>query len=118
IIDAAERRAFWVYMAGTGVYGDLASDEVARFGQLAYLFDSNRDGRLIGVEWRGMDRLIDSLRLFKTLDRNGDRALSAYEVGFSALAPRFRLIDVNRDRVLSQQEVRDEVLRAYRNGEC
>jgi hypothetical protein len=117
-IDAAERRAFWVYMAGTGAYGNLASDEVGRFGQLAYLFDSNRDGRLIGVEWRGMDKLIDSLRLFKTLDRNGDRALSAYEVGFSALAPRFRLIDANRDRVLSQQEVRDEVLRAYRNGEC
>jgi hypothetical protein len=118
IIDAGERRGFWVYMASSGVYGTLATAEVQRFGQLAYLFDSNRDGRLIGVEWRGMDKLIDSLRLFRTLDHNGDRQLSAYEVGFSPLAPRFRLIDRNRDRLLSQQEVRDEVLRAYRNGEC
>jgi hypothetical protein len=118
VIDAGERKGFWAYMAGSGVYGTLAADEVQRFGQLAYLFDSNRDGRLIGVEWRGMDKLIDSLRLFRTLDHNGDRQLSAYEVGFSALAPRFRLIDRNRDRALSQQEVRDEVLRAYRNGEC
>ncbi len=65
-----------------------------------------------------MDKLIDSLRLFKMIDRNGDKRLTAYEAGFSALAPRFRIMDVNHDRLVSQQEVRDEVLRMYRNGEC
>jgi hypothetical protein len=115
-IDAAESRAFWSYVVDAGVYGRLSSDEVGRFAQLAYLFDTNRDGRMIGIEWRGMDKLIDSLRLFKTLDRNGDRYLTAREAGFSALAPRFRIMDVNRDRVVSQQEVRDDVLKMYRNG--
>lgn len=118
LIDVGERKGFWLYMANSGVYGRLTTDEEQRFAQLAYLFDGNRDGRLIGVEWRGMDKLVDSLRLFKMLDRNGDRQLTAYEVGFSALAPRFRMIDVNRNRLLTQQEVRDEVLRAYRAGEC
>lgn len=117
-VDAAERRAFWTYVADAGVYGRLSRDEVGRFAHLAYLFDGNRDGRLIGMEWRGMDKLIDSLRLFQMVDRNGDRYLTAYEVGFSALAPRFRSMDANRDRVLSQQEVRDDVLRMYKNGEC
>jgi len=114
-VDAAERRAFWSYVADAGVYGKLSSDEVGRFAQLAYLFDGNRDGRLIGMEWRGMDKLIDSLRLFKMVDRNSDRFLTAHEAGFSALAPRFRIMDVNHDRLVSQQEVRDDVLRMYRN---
>ncbi|HWM84733.1 MAG TPA: hypothetical protein VNO33_02820 [Kofleriaceae bacterium] len=118
ILDATERKPYWTYLAGTGVYGQLSSDEQGRFGQLAPLFDANRDGRLVGIEWRGMDKLIDSLRLFKTLDRNGDRYLSAYEVGFSALAPRFRVMDRNHDRYVSQQEVRDEMLRQVRTGEC
>ena len=117
-VDAVERRAFWSYVADAGVYGRLSSDEVSRFAQLAYLFDSSGDGRLIGIEWRGMDKLIDSLRLFKTVDRNGDRYLTAYEAGFSALAPRFRIMDVNHDRVVSQQEVRDDVLKMFRNGDC
>ena len=114
IIDPVERKSFWMYMAGTGVYGRLSQDEVHRFAQLAGRFDANSDGRLVGMEWRGMDRLIDSLRMFKTLDLNGDRYLSAWEVGFSIFAPRFRVIDKNRDRVISQQEVRDDVLRTYR----
>lgn len=117
-IDAAERRAYWRYVADAGVYGRLSSDELGRFAQLAGLFDESGDGRLIGVERRGMDKLIDSLRLFKTIDRNGDKYLTAYEAGFSALAPRFRIMDVNHDRVVSQQEVRDDVLKMFRNGEC
>ena len=115
-IDAAERRAYWTYVADAGVYGRLSRDEVGRFAHIAYLFDKSGDGRLIGVEWRGMDKLIDSLRLFRTIDRNNDKYLTAYEAGFSALAPRFRIMDVNRDRVVSQQEVRDDVLKMYRNG--
>jgi hypothetical protein len=114
IIDPVERKSFWLYMAGTGVYGRLSQDEVQRFGQLAGRFDANSDGRLVGFEWHGMDKLIDSLRMFKMLDINGDRYLSAWEVGFSMLAPRFRVIDTNRDRVITQQEVRDDVLRTYR----
>ena len=117
-VDAAESRAFWSYVADAGVYGRLSSDEVSRFAQLAYLFDGNRDGRMIGIEWRGMDKLIDSLRLFKQVNRNGDKYLTAYEAGFSALAPRFRIMDINHDRVVSQQEVRDDVLKMFRNGDC
>jgi hypothetical protein len=114
IIDPVERKSFWMYMAGTGVYGRLSQDEVARFAQLAGRFDANSDGRLVGMEWRGMDKLIDSLRMFQRLDYNRDKYLSAWEVGFSIFAPRFRVIDMNRDRVISQQEVRDDVLRTYR----
>jgi hypothetical protein len=117
-IDAHERKSFWTYMAGTGVYGRLTSEEVGRFGNLAHYFDVNDDGRLVGAERVGMDKLNDSLRLFKMLDRNGDLRLSAYEVGFSALAPRFYRMDLNRDRRVSKQEVRDEVLRSFRAGEC
>jgi hypothetical protein len=103
-------------MAGTGVYGELSSEEVARFGVVAHIFDVNGDGRLVGQERIGMERLNDSLRMFAMLDRNRDKRLTAYEVGFSPLAPRFYRIDRNRDRVLSRQEVRDEALRAYRYG--
>jgi hypothetical protein len=117
MVDAGERGPFWTYVARSGVYGELAQDEVQRFGQVAYLFDLNRDGRLVGGERHGMDKLNDSLRLFKSLDRNGDLRLTAYECGFSALSPRFRIMDTNRDRLLSQQEVRSEILRAYRSGE-
>lgn len=117
MVDAGERGQFWTYVARSGVYGELAQDEVQRFGQVAYLFDLNRDGRLVGGERHGMDKLNDSLRLFKSLDRNGDLRLTAYECGFSALSPRFRIMDTNRDRLLSQQEVRSEILRAYRSGE-
>jgi Ca2+-binding EF-hand superfamily protein len=117
-IDAHERKSFWTYMAGTGIYGRLSSEEVGRFGHLAHYFDVNDDGRLVGAERVGMDKLNDSLRLFKMLDRNGDLRLSAYEVGFSALAPRFYRMDLNRDRRVSRQEVRDEVLRSFRAGEC
>lgn len=118
ILDVQERRDFWTFMAGSGVYGSLSSEEVLRFGQLAGRFDVNSDGRLIGVERRGMDRLITSMRLFERLDRNNDRRVTAYEAGYSSLAPRFRLMDENRDRVITLQEVRDDVLRAYRAGEC
>lgn len=117
-VDAPERRAFWSYVADAGVYGRLSHDEVSRFAQLAYLFDRSGDGRLIGIEWRGMDKLIDSLRLFDTIDRNGDRFLTPREAGFSALAPRFRIMDVDHDRVVSRQEVRDDVLKMFRNGDC
>jgi hypothetical protein len=117
-LEPFERKSFWRFMAGTGVYGELTADEQARFTQLAPLFDSDSDGRLVGAERTGMDRLIDSLRLFARLDRNGDHYLSTFEVGFSALAPQFYRIDVNRDRYLSRQEVRDEVLRSYRAGHC
>ena len=117
-IDASERKGFWTYMVSTGAYGQLSSDESARFVQLVARFDLNADGRLLGPERVGMDRLIDSLRLFRELDWNGDRMLSAYEVGFSMFAPRFYTIDTNRDRRVSQQEVRDDALRAFRDGEC
>jgi Ca2+-binding EF-hand superfamily protein len=117
VVDAGERGQFWTYVARSGVYGELAQDEVQRFGQVAYLFDVNRDGRLVGSERRGMDKLNSSLRLFKMLDRNGDLRLTAAECGFSALSPSFREMDTNRDRRLSQQEVRSEILRAYRAGE-
>jgi hypothetical protein len=117
MVDAGERGQFWTYVARAGAYGELAQDEVQRFGQVAYLFDLNRDGRLVGGERHGMDKLNSSLRLFKSLDRNDDLRLTAYECGFSALSPRFRIMDTNRDRVLTQQEVRSEILRAYRSGE-
>jgi hypothetical protein len=117
-IDAHERKSFWTFMASTGIYGRLTSEEVARFGNLAHYFDVNDDGRLVGAELTGMTKLNDSLRLFKILDVNGDLRLSAYEVGFSALAPRFYRMDLNRDRRVSRQEVRDEVLRSFRAGEC
>ena len=118
LIDAGEKKAFWTYMASSGVYGSLSPVEVKYYGQLGFRFDANHDGRLVGVERRGMDRLIDSLRLFERLDRNDDRQLNRFEVGFSALAPRFYQIDRNGDRLVSRQEVRDDVLRAYRAGEC
>lgn len=118
-LDPVEKKGFWSFMAGTGVYGVLTRDEEARFAQLAPLFDTDSDGRLVGEERVAMDQVIESLCLFVRLDRNGDRFLSAYEVGFSALAPRFYRIDVNRDRYLSQQEVRNEILRTYREtGHC
>lgn len=117
-IDAAERKGFWSYMVSTGAYGQLTADESSRFVQLVRYFDVNADGRLIGAERVGMDELIDSLRLFKRLDRNGDRYLSAYETGFSTFGPRFYFMDKNRDRYISQQEVRDEALRSFRDGEC
>jgi hypothetical protein len=116
-IDAAERKAFWSYMVSTGAYGQLSNDETSRFVQLVRYFDVNADGRLLGAERVGMDRLIDSLRLFKQLDRNRDKVLSRYETGFSAFSPRFYFMDKNRDRVISQQEVRDEALRSFRDGE-
>jgi hypothetical protein len=118
LIDAGEHRNFWVYMAGSGTYGQLTQEEVQRFGNLAHIFDTNRDGRLLGIEWRGMDKVNDSLRLFVMLDRNHDMVLTPYEVGFSALAPRFYAIDKNRDRLVSRQEVRDEVIRSFRAGDC
>ena len=117
-IDAAERKGFWSYMVSTGAYGQLSTDETSRFVQLVRYFDVNADGRLLGAERVGMDKLIDSLRLFKKLDRDGDRHLSRYETGFSAFSPRFYFMDVNRDRFISQQEVRDEALRSFRDGEC
>ena len=117
-IDASERKGFWSYMISTGAYGQLSSDETSRFIQLVRYFDVNADGRLLGSERVGMDKLIDSLRLFKRLDRNGDRYLSRYEVGFSSFSPRFYFMDKNRDRFVSQQEVRDEALRSFRDGEC
>ncbi|HTE53499.1 MAG TPA: hypothetical protein VK698_21740 [Kofleriaceae bacterium] len=117
-LDASERKGFWTYMVSTGAYGQLSSDEAGRFVQLVRYFDLNADGRLIGGERVGMDKLIDSLRLFKQLDRNRDKVLTAYEVGFSIFSPRFYFMDLNRDRLLSQQEVRDEALRSYRDGEC
>jgi hypothetical protein len=117
-IDVAERKGFWSYMVSTGAYGQLTSDETSRFVQLIGHFDVNADGRLLGAERVGMDKLIDSLRLFKQLDRNRDKALTRYEVGFSAFSPRFYFMDKNRDRHISQQEVRDEALRSFRDGEC
>ena len=117
-IDAAERKGFWSYMVSTGAYGQLTTDETSRFIQLVRYFDVNADGRLLGAERVGMDKLIDSLRLFKKLDRNRDKVLSRYETGFSAFSPRFYFMDLNRDRVISQQEVRDEALRSFRDGEC
>ena len=117
-IDAAERKGFWSYMVSTGAYGQLTTDETSRFVQLVRYFDVDADGRLLGAERVGMDKLIDSLRLFKRLDRNHDKVLSRYETGFSAFSPRFYFMDVNRDRFISQQEVRDEALRSFRDGEC
>ena len=38
-------------------------------------------------------------------------------VGFSTFSPRFYFMDRNRDRAISQQEVRDEALRSFRDGE-
>ena len=116
-IDVAERRGFWSYMVSTGAYGQLTSDETSRFIQLIGYFDVNADGRLLRAERAGMDKLIDSLRLFKRLDRNRDKVLTRYEVGFSTFSPRFYFMDRNRDRYLSQQEVRDEALRSFRDGE-
>lgn len=116
-IDAAERKGFWTYMVSTGAYGQLSRDEASRFVQLVRYFDVNADGRLLGAERIGMDNLIDSLRLFKQLDRNNDKVLARYEVGFSIFSPRFYFMDKNRDRYLSQQEVRDEALRSFRDGE-
>jgi hypothetical protein len=116
-IDAAERKGFWSYMVSTGAYGQLTTDESSRFVQLVRYFDVNADGRLLGSERAGMDNLIDSLRLFKQLDRNRDKVLTRYEVGFSSFSPRFYFLDTNRDRYLSQQEVRDEALRSFRDGE-
>jgi hypothetical protein len=118
LIDAGEHRNFWVYMAGSGTYGSLTQEEVQRFGNLAHIFDTNRDGRLLGIEWRGMDKVNDSLSLFARLDRNNDMVLTPHEVGFSALAPRFRAIDKNRDRLVTRQEVRDEVIKSFRAGDC
>ena len=117
-IDAGERKGFWSYMVSTGAYGRLTTDESSRFVQLVRYFDVNADGRLLGAERVGMDKLIDSLRLFKQLDRNNDKVLSRYETGFSAFSPRFYFMDRNRDRFLSQQEIRDEALRSFRDGEC
>ncbi len=116
-IDAAERKGFWSYMVSTGAYGQLTTDETSRFVQLVRYFDVNADGRLLGAERVGMDKLIDSLRLFKQLDRNNDKLLSRYETGFSTFSPRFYFMDKNRDRFLSQQEVRDEALRSFRDGQ-
>ncbi len=59
VLDAGESRSYWLYMAGTGVYGQLSQDEAQSFGQLGGHFDVNRDGRLLGAERRGMDQLID-----------------------------------------------------------
>jgi hypothetical protein len=116
-IDAGERKGFWSYMVSTGAYGQLTTDETSRFIQLVRYFDVNADGRLLGAERAGMDNLIDSLRLFKQLDRNRDKVLTRYEVGFSSFSPRFYFLDRNRDRTLSQQEIRDEALRSFRDGE-
>ena len=116
-IDVGERKGFWSYMVSTGAYGQLTTDETSRFIQLIGYFDVNADGRLLGAERAGMDNLIDSLRLFKRLDRNGDRYLSRHEVGLSRFSPRFYFMDRNRDRAISQQEVRDEALRSFRDGE-
>ena len=117
-IDVGERKGFWSYMVSTGAYGQLDRDETSRFIQLIGYFDVNADGRLLGAERAGMDNLIDSLRLFKQLDRNRDKVLTRYEVGFSTFSPRFYFMDRNRDRAISQQEVRDEALRSFRDGEC
>ncbi|HLU66319.1 MAG TPA: hypothetical protein VKZ63_08575 [Kofleriaceae bacterium] len=119
VLSHGERYPYWKHMAEMGIFGRLNSDEIERVALLGYVFDKDKDGRMMGAELRAVELLIDSLRMFDRTDRDGDRYVTSAELrrggntaGILAIGP----MDKNGDRKLTKNEVRDAVVAAYREG--
>jgi hypothetical protein len=118
VLDPGERIEYWRHMGSTGRLGSLSIGDVTRVSQVAHIFDQNKDGRLLGVEKRGLDLYLEAMRSFDRADRNRDGKLTIGERRRAgpALFGDLRIDDRNRGRQLTRAEVRSAVVASFRAG--
>ena len=117
VLELPEQRAYFRHLSEMGVFGRLTGEEITRVGLLGPFFDRNDDGRIAGNERRGLRLMVIAMRQFDRADRNNDKILTMREYRFLRdRLPPFHELDLNGDRYVSRQEVRDSVLEAFREG--
>lgn len=100
-----ERQAFWIHMANMGMFGPMSRRQAREMGAIAASFDTNGNGRLTSYEMRRLSRFIKARQLFIAFDRDRDGRLFRNETR-GWYFNQFRNVDLNRDRIVTMNELR------------
>jgi Ca2+-binding EF-hand superfamily protein len=87
-LNPTERTAYWRHMFDMGKFGrGFTRSDVTLLSRIAFLFDTDGDGRLTQEERVAISRMIRARKQFVELDRNRDNNLTRREAGLTRRGP-------------------------------